>query len=63
MGCPPLHLQGLDEYLHTSTKMEDEMMGGFLLKVVVGQGMTVLKLLSSEDKMLLIRGDAFFVPG
>ena len=33
----------------------------FFLDVVVGEGTTILELLSSEDETLLIRGDAFFV--
>ena len=37
------------------------MKGRFLLDVVVGKGTTILELLSSEDEMLLIRGDAFYI--
>ena len=56
-----LSSEGLDEYLHTATKTEDEMKSRFFLDVVVGEGTTILELLSSEDETLLIRGDAFFV--
>ena len=45
---------GLD---NTTTKAEDQVEGRLLLDVVVRKGTTVLKLLSSEDKTLLIRGD------
>ena len=45
---------GLD---NTTTKAEDQVEGGLLLDVVVRKGATVLELLSSEDKTLLIRGD------
>ncbi len=37
------------------------MEGRFLLDVVVTQGTSVLELLSSKDKTLLIRGDSFLV--
>ena len=37
------------------------MEGGFLLDIVVGQGAAIFKLLASEDKTLLIGGDAFLV--
>ena len=47
--------EGFDEYLHTTTKTKDEMKSGFLLDVVVGEGTTILELLSSEDEALLVR--------
>jgi hypothetical protein len=53
--------QGLDEDLHTTTETQDEMEGGLLLNVVVREGPAVLKLLSSEDKALLVRRDSFLV--
>ena len=54
--------EGLDEDLHdTSSKSEDEMEGGLLLDVVVGEGAAVIELLTREDQSLLIRGDALFV--
>lgn len=34
------------------------MKGGFLLDVVVAQGASILELLSSEDKTLLVRGNS-----
>ena len=33
----------------------------FFLDVVIGEGSTILELLTSEDKSLLIRWDTFFV--
>ena len=42
----------------TTTKTEDQVQGGLLLDVVVGQGAAILKLLTSKDKTLLIRGDS-----
>ena len=53
--------QGLDEDLHTTSESEDEMEGGLLLDVVVGEGSAVFELLSSEDESLLIRWDTFLV--
>merc|ERR1712110_405497 len=56
-----LSSQGLDENLHTTTESEHEMEGGFLLNVVVAKGPSVLKLLSGEDKSLLVGWDTFLV--
>jgi len=53
--------ESLDEYLHSSTKTEDQVKGGFLLDVVVGEGTSVLQLLSGKDEALLIRGDSLLV--
>ena len=53
--------QSLDEDLHTTSKSEDEMEGGLLLDVVVGEGSAILELLTSEDKSLLIRRNTFLV--
>jgi len=53
--------QGLDKDLHTSTKSQDKMEGGFLLDVVVAQCATVFQLLTSEDKTLLIWWNSLFI--
>merc|ERR1711943_2059 len=53
--------EGLDEDLHTTSESEDEMEGGLLLDVVIGEGSAVLELLSSEDESLLIWRNTFFV--
>merc|ERR1712232_1267029 len=53
--------QGLDEDLHTTSESEDQMEGGLLLDVVVGEGSAVLELLTGEDKSLLIRRNTFLV--
>jgi hypothetical protein len=41
-----------------SSETEDQMEGGLLLDVVVGEGASILKLLAGENKALLVRGDA-----
>merc|ERR1712203_1190868 len=51
-----LACEGLHEDLHTSPKTENEMEGGLLLDVVVGEGPSVLELLASKDQPLLVRG-------
>merc|ERR1712087_910726 len=56
-----LSSQGLDEDLHSSAKTEDQVKGGLLLDVVVTQSATIFKLLSGEDKTLLIRRNTFLV--
>ena len=53
--------ESLDEDLHTTSQSQDEMEGGLLLDVVVGEGSSVFELLSSEDESLLIGWDAFLV--
>jgi len=53
--------QGLDEDLHASSKSEDEMEGGLLLDVIIGEGSAILELFASEDESLLIWGNSFLV--
>ena len=53
--------ESLHEDLHATTEAEDQVKGGLLLDVVVLEGSSVLKLLASEDKALLIRRDSFLV--
>jgi len=53
--------QGLDEDLHTTSKSEDQVKGRLLLDVVVGKSSSILKLLTSEDKSLLIWWDTLLV--
>ena len=53
--------EGLDEDLHTTSQSENQVEGRFLLDVVVGEGSSILKLLSSEDESLLIGWDTFLV--
>jgi hypothetical protein len=45
----------------TATKTEDEVEGRFLLDVIIREGATILQLLTSEDKTLLVWGDTFLV--
>jgi len=45
----------------TTTKAEDQVEGGLLLDVVVGEGTTILELLACEDQALLVGGDALLV--
>ena len=47
--------------LHASTKTKHQVKGRLLLNVVIRQGPTVFKLLSSEDQALLIRRNALLV--
>jgi len=47
--------------LSAATKTEDEVEGRLLLDIVVRKSAAVLELLASEDKALLIRGDALLV--
>jgi len=45
----------------TTSQSQDQVKGGFLLNIVVGEGSSVFELLASEDQSLLIRGDTFLV--
>merc|ERR1711964_110640 len=45
----------------TSSKSENQVKGRFFLDVVVRKSSAILKLLSSEDKSLLIWWDSFLV--
>jgi hypothetical protein len=51
----------LHENLHTTTKTENQVEGRFLLDVVVAQRPSVLELLASKDKALLVGRDALLV--
>jgi len=53
--------EGLHEDLHSTAEAKDEMEGRLLLDVVVGEGASILELLSGKDKALLVRRDSFFV--
>jgi len=53
--------EGLDEDLHTTSESQHQMESGFLLDVVVGEGSSILKLLTSEDKSLLVWWDTFLI--
>merc|ERR1719186_348146 len=63
-----LHLQGdrlasqsLHKDLHTPSESEDEVEGGLLLDVVIGEGSSVFELLPSENQPLLVWRDPFLV--
>jgi len=47
--------------LATPTKTKNEMEGALLLDVIIRKRATVLQLLASEDKALLVGRDAFLV--
>merc|ERR1712139_423961 len=51
--------KGLDEDLHTSSKSENQVESGLLLDVVIGEGSSVLKLLSGKDESLLVWWNSF----
>jgi hypothetical protein len=53
--------KSLNENLHTTSESEDQMKCWLLLNVVVTEGSTVFKLLTSEDKSLLIGRDTFLI--
>ena len=47
--------------LSSSTKTEDQVQGGLLLNVVIGESTSIFQLLSSKDQTLLIRGDSLLI--
>merc|ERR1712122_466410 len=49
-----LSSQGFDEDLHTSSQSENQMQSTLFLDVVVGEGSSILELLSSKDQSLLV---------
>ena len=53
--------ESLDEDLHTTSKSENQVEGRFLLNVIVRESSAIFKLLSSEDKTLLVWRNTFFV--
>ena len=54
--------QGLQGWFNdTTSQSQNQVQGGFLLDVVVGQSSTVFQLLTSKDQSLLVRWDTFLV--
>merc|ERR1712169_131891 len=51
----------LHKDLHTTTETEDQVKGGLLLDVVVGESTAIFELLSGKDQTLLVRGNALLV--
>uniref|UniRef100_F6X5V4 Uncharacterized protein n=1 Tax=Ciona intestinalis TaxID=7719 RepID=F6X5V4_CIOIN len=56
-----LSSQSFDKNLHSSSKTKNQVKSRLFLDVVIAQCTSVFKLLTSEDKTLLIWGDSFFV--
>merc|ERR1711972_859318 len=56
-----LPCEGLDEALHASPEPKNQVKSRLLLDVVVGEGSSVLELLSSKDQSLLIWGNTLLV--
>ena len=53
--------KSLDEDLHTTSESKDQVKSAFLLDVIIGEGPSIFKLLTSEDESLLIRRNTFLV--
>ena len=51
----------LDHAETTTTESEDQMEGGLLLDVIVGESAAILELLAGEDQTLLIGGNTLLV--
>ena len=47
--------------LHSTAETENQVEGRLLLNIIVGEGTTILKLLASEDKALLVRRDTLLI--
>jgi len=56
---PPMYI--IDLYLSRLTQTENQVEGGLLLDIVVGQSTPILQLFAGEDESLLIRGNALLV--
>ena len=57
----PKTIVKITRHLVSSTETEHEMQSRLLLNVVVGEGSSILELLTSEDKTLLIGWDSLLV--
>merc|ERR1711963_1365486 len=53
--------ESLDKDLHTSSQSKNQMQSTFFLDVVIREGSSIFKLLSSKDQSLLIWGNSFLV--
>jgi hypothetical protein len=56
-----LSCEGFDKDLHATSESEDQVKSRLLLDVVVRESSTVFKLLSGEDKSLLIWRNSFLI--
>merc|ERR1719401_3034031 len=56
--CDGLARKSLNEDLHAAAVAENQVESALLLDIVVGQGTSVLKLLSRKDQALLVGRDA-----
>uniref|UniRef100_A0A453SVC4 Uncharacterized protein n=1 Tax=Aegilops tauschii subsp. strangulata TaxID=200361 RepID=A0A453SVC4_AEGTS len=57
----PQRSRSIARHLLATTETEHQVKGGLLLDVIVRQGAAILKLLTSEDETLLVRGNALLV--
>ena len=53
--------ESLHEDLHSTAESEDQVNGGLLLNVVVGEGFAIVQLLAGEDQSLLVPWDTLLV--
>jgi hypothetical protein len=51
----------LRAYLHSSTEVEHQLKSGLVLNVIIGECAAIFELLASEDKTLLVGGNALLV--
>ena len=56
-----LSQETLGRFDGTTTETKDQVKGGFLLNVVIGQGAAILQLLPSKNKTLLVGRNALLV--
>merc|ERR1719169_178918 len=61
MGLLGLGIDLLLSLLGTTSQSQNEMKGGLLLNVVISKSSAIFKLLTSEDKALLIRRNSFLI--
>jgi len=51
-----------DNLFLTAPEANDEVEGGFLLNIVVGESATILQLLAGKNQALLVGGSSFNLP-
>ena len=51
----------LHEEFHATSKPEDQMECAFSIDVIIGEGAPIIKLNTSKDESLLVRGNTFLV--
>lgn len=61
MASPSPPMYSIHTYLSHLTQAENQVEGGLLLDIIVGERTPILQLFAGEDESLLVRGNSLLV--